>query len=423
MWQKILHIWNIKDLRKSIVFVLSMLVVFRVAAHIPVPGVNTEGLKQFLEGNQILGLLNIFSGGTLENFSIVMLGVAPYITSSIIFQLLQMVVPQLEELRKEGDSGQQKIQIWTRLTSVPLAILQSFGLIQLLSQSQSNILTNVTPMTYVSIILTTLAGTIFLMWIGELITEKRIGNGISLLIFAGIIAALPRAAQTAIVNYNPSDLYIYLLFVAAAILTVVAVVIVNEGQRNIPVNYAKRMSGGKSFGGAESYLPLRVNTAGVIPIIFAISVILFPPMIAQFFINSAGLVGRIALFIVNIFQNQVFYSSLYFILVFGFTYFYTAVIFQPQKVAENLQRQGGFIPGIRPGKETEAYLGKIMNRLVFSGASFLGLIAVLPFILQAVTGTQALAIGGTSLLIVVSVAIDIAKQIEAQVTLHEYDRA
>jgi preprotein translocase subunit SecY len=423
MWQKVLRIWKIKDLRKSIFFVLAMLVIFRVAAHIPVPGVNTEGLKQFLQGNQILGLLNIFSGGTLENFSIVMLGVAPYITSSIIFQLLQMVVPQLEELRKEGDAGQQKIQLWTRLTSVPLAVLQSFGLIKLLSQSQANILSDVTALTYVSIILTTTAGTVFLMWIGELVTEKRIGNGISLLIFAGIISALPRAVQTAIVNYNPSDLYTYFLFIGVAILTVVGVVFVSEGQRNIPVNYARRMIGSRSFGGASNYLPLRVNTAGVIPIIFAISVILFPPMIAQFFVNTAGFIGKFAFFIVNVFQNQVFYSVFYFVLVFGFTYFYTAVIFQPEKVAENLQRQGGFIPGIRPGKETEIYLGKIMNRLVFSGASFLGIIAVLPFILQAVTGTQALAIGGTSLLIVVSVAIDIAKQIEAQVSLREYDKA
>jgi preprotein translocase subunit SecY len=423
MLDKIKRIWGVKDLRKSILFVILMLVLFRVCAHIPVPGVDPAGLRQFLAGNQILGLLNIFSGGTLENFSIVMLGVAPYITSSIIFQLLQIVVPQLEELSKEGETGQRKIQTYTRVTSVPLAMLQSFGLIQLLRQSPVPVLPSVDAFTLTSIIITTTAGTVFLMWIGELITEKRIGNGISLLIFAGIIAALPRAVQTAIVNYSPSDLYTYLLFIGVAIVTVISVVFINEGQRNVPVNYAKRLIGTRTFGGSSSYLPLRVNTAGVIPIIFAISVVLFPPVIGQYFASSGGALAGVGQWVVSVFNNQTFYSTLYFILVFGFTYFYTAVIFKPDKVAENLQRQGGFIPGIRPGKETEEYLGKIMGRLVFSGAMFLGAIAVLPFILQAATGTQALAIGGTSLLIVVSVAIDIAKQIEAQLTIHDYRRA
>lgn len=399
-----------------------MLVLFRVAAHIPVPGIDVNNLRAFLESNQILGLLNVFSGGTLENFSVVMLGVAPYITSSIIFQLLQMVVPQLEELKNEGESGQAKIQMYTRLVSVPLAMLQAFGLIQLLGQSSVQILPNMTTMLYVNVLLTTTAGTVFLMWIGELITEKRIGNGISLLIFAGIIAALPRALQQAYLNYNPADLMLYIMFAVVALVTVVAVVFINEGQRNIPVNYAKRMIGSRSFGGTQSSLPLRVNTAGVIPIIFAISVVLFPPMLAQLFVNGTGTLATISAYTITLFNNQVFYSLSYFILVFGFTYFYTAVIFQPQKMAENLQRQGGFIPGIRPGKETELYLGKVMSRLVFSGASFLGLIAVLPFILQAATGTQTLAIGGTSLLIVVAVAIDIAKQIESQLHVHEYDK-
>ena len=274
MWKKLSQAWHIKELRKSIIFVLLMLVIFRVAAHIPVPGVDPQGLKQYLAGNQILGLLNIFSGGTLENFSIAMLGVAPYITSSIIFQLLQMVVPRLEELKKEGESGQQKIQMWTRLATVPLAVLQSFGLIKLLQSSQANILPNLTNFGFLSIIITTTAGTVFLMWIGELITEKRIGNGISLLIFAGIIAALPRALQTAAINYNAQDFYTYLLFFGVAIGTVIGVVAINEAQRNIPVNYAKRLIGSKSFGGSSSYLPLRINTAGVIPIIFAISLIL-----------------------------------------------------------------------------------------------------------------------------------------------------
>lgn len=422
MWEKIQRIWKIKDLRASVLFVLGMLVVFRIAAHIPVPGINTANLERFLEGNQVLGLLNIFSGGTLENFSIVMLGVAPYITASIIFQLLQLVIPRFEEMAKEGEAGQQKIQFYTRITAVPLAFLQAFGLIQLLNQSQFQILPDLTAFTYASILISSTAGTIFLMWIGELITEKKIGNGISLLIFAGIIASLPQAVQTAIVNYTPSDLYLYLLFLAIGLATIVGVVFISEGQRNIPVNYAKRLIGSRTFGGSSSYLPLRVNTAGVIPIIFAISIILFPPMIAQFFAAGVGRLAEFSRGVVTLFQNQTFYSILYFLLVFGFTYFYTSVIFQPKKVSENLQRQGGYIPGVRPGKETEKYLGHVMSRLVFTGAVFLGLIAVLPFILQAVTGTQALAVGGTSLLIVVSVAVETAKQIEAKITLHSYEK-
>ena len=422
MLKKLKHIWKLPDLRNKILFVLGMLVIFRFAASIPIPGVNLENLRSAFQGNQIFGLMNIFSGGGLENFSIVAMGVAPYITASIIFQLLQMVIPSLEELAKEGQSGQGKIQMYTRLATVPLAMLQAFGLIKLLSRSQAQIIPNLDTFTYATIIITTTAGTIFLMWLGELITEKRVGNGTSLLIFAGIIAALPRGVQSFIVNYNPSDLYIYLLFVLIALITVVGVVLINEGQRNIPVNYAKRLIGSRTFGGSSSYLPLRINTAGVIPIIFAISLILFPSMVAQFFVGREGWIGQAAQSIVTLFQNQVFYSVSYFLLVFGFTFFYTAVVFQPQKISENLQRQGGFIPGIRPGKETEKYLGKIMSRLVFWGALFLGSIAVLPFLLQGITGTQTLAIGGTSILIVVSVAIDIAKQIEAQLTLHEYDK-
>ncbi len=420
MWQKFQRIWKIKDLRNSILFVLGMLVIFRAAAHIPVPGVNPEGLKQLFAGNQVLGLLNVFSGGTIENFSIVMLGVAPYITSSIIFQLLVMVIPRLEELQKEGDSGQQKINMYTRIVSVPLAILQAFGLIKLLSSSQANILGDVNTFKWVAILTTVTAGTVFLMWIGELITDKRIGNGISLLIFAGIIAALPTAVQNAIVNYTPSDLTTYILFLVIAIVTIVGVVIITEGQRNIPISYARQVRG--RGAGSNSSLPLRVNMAGVIPIIFAISVVLFPPMIAQLFVNSGGFLGRFSTMTINLFNNQIFYGAVYFLLVFGFTYFYTAVIFRPEKMAENLQRQGAFIPGIRPGKQTEEYLARTMNRLLFSGATFLAAIAVLPLLMQTVTNSQSMVVGGTSLLIVVSVAIDIAKQIDAQLTMHAYDR-
>ncbi len=422
MWEKIQKIWKIKDLRKSVLFVLGMLVIFRLAAHIPIPGVDTEALRQFLSGNQILGLMNVFSGGTMENFSIVMLGVAPYITASIIFQLLAMVVPRLEELQKEGESGQQKINMYTRLSTVPLAFLQAFGMIKLLNQSQNQIIPDLNTYKLITIMLTITAGTVFLMWIGELITEKNIGNGISLLIFAGIVSALPGVVQRAILNYSPSDLYTYVLFIAIAVATVVGVVVVSEGQRNIPVSYAKQIRGNKTYGGSTTHLPLRVNMAGVIPIIFAISVILFPPMIAQFFVGGGGWFASFSQGVVALFNNQIFYGAMYFILVFGFTYFYTAVIFHPQKIAENLQRQGGFIPGIRPGKQTEEYLSHTMSRIIFIGASFLALIAVLPLLLSAVTGTQSLVIGGTSLLIVVSVAIETAKQIDAQIEVHEYDR-
>lgn len=422
MREKFERIWKIKEVRNSILFIIGMLLISRIAAHIPVPGVDPQGLQKLLEGNQILGFLNLFSGGTLENFSIIMLGVAPYITASIIFQLLQLVVPRLEEIAKEGESGQKRIQMYTRLAAVPLAFLQAFSLIQLLRNSQAGILPNVTTFSFATIMLTVTAGTIFLMWIGELITEKRMGNGVSLLIFAGIVASLPQGIQTVLINYDPSQLYVYILFALIIVVTVAGVVVISEGQRNIPVQYAKQAIGSRRFSGANSTLPLRINMAGVIPIIFAVSLILLPSLVSQYFINHAGIVGTIARHTISLFQNQLFYGVLYFLMVFGFTYFYTAVVFQPQKIAENLQRQGGYIPGIRPGKETEMYLSKIMGRLIFTGALFLGLIAILPLILQALTGTQSLAIGGTSLLIVVSVAIETAKQIDAQLTVHEYDR-
>lgn len=423
MWEKLGRIWKIKSLRNNILFVLGMLVIFRLVAHIPMPGVDRAALKSLLAGNEILGLLNVFSGGTVENFSIVMLGIAPYITASIIFQLLTMVVPRLEEIQKEGESGQQKINMYTRLATVPLALLQSYGFIQLLTRTQKNLVDgDLTALRLASLMLIVTAGTIFLMWIGEIITERKIGNGISLLIFAGIVASLPTALRNAIVNYNPSDLYTYLLFIAIAVATVVGVVIISEGQRNIPISYAKQMRGGQLMGGAKSHLPLRVNMSGVIPIIFAISIILFPSMVAQFFVGNGGMIGNLAVSIITLFNNQIFYGIFYFLLVFGFTYFYTAVIFDPQKIAENVQRQGGFIPGIRPGKQTEEYLGKTMSRLIFVGASFLGLIAILPLLMRFVTNSQVLVFGGTSLLIVVSVAIETAKQIEAQLMIHEYDK-
>lgn len=423
MWEKILKIWNTKDVRNNVLIVLGLLVVFRLAAHIPVPGVNTENLKSFLAGNQVLGLLNLFSGGTMENFSVVMLGVAPYITASIIFQLLAMIVPKLEEMKKEGESGQQRINMYTRWLTVPLAFLQSYGMIKILNSSARPILTDLSMFNLVIIMLTITAGTMFLVWLGEMISERKVGNGVSLLIFAGIVSGLPTTIRNAMVNYTSADFYTFALFILIAIATVVGVVFITEGQRNIPVNYAKQVRGTHVYGGGNTHLPLRVNMSGVIPIIFAVSLIMFPPMVAQFFVHAkAAWLASFATKVIVLFQNQIFYGITYFLLVFGFTYFYTAVIFHPQKVAENLQKQGGFVPGVRPGKETEKYLKSTMSRINLIGATFLGIIAILPLLVKSFSSSQSFNIGGTSLLIIVAVAIETAKQIDSQMTMHEYDR-
>jgi len=413
-------IWKAKDLRQSIIFVLLMLVFFRLAAHIPVPGVNPVALRDFFASNEILGLMNIFSGGGMENFSVVMMGVGPYITASIIFQLLGMIIPSLEEMNKE-EAGRQKINMWTRWATVPLSFVQAYAMIGLLRNSSAGIIKDVTTFDFALMLLTISAGTMFLMWIGELISEKKIGNGISLLIFAGIISALPTTVQQIFVNYDPSMLFTIIGFIVIAIITVVGVVIINEGQRNIPVQYARQVRGQRAFGGSTTHLPLRVNMAGVIPIIFAISVILFPTMIAQFFIHAQSpMLASIAQKTIAIFQNQLVYGIVYFVLVFAFTYFYTEIVFHPSRIAENLQKQGGFIPGIRPGSHTTAYLSFTTHRIIFAGALFLGIIAILPLIMRYFTGVQSLAIGGTSLLIVVSVVIETVKQIESQLTMREY---
>ncbi len=422
MWETLKRVWAVKEIRHSMLFVLGVLVVFRITAHIPVPGVDVNALRQFLSGNEIFGLLNIFAGGSIQNFSIIMLGIGPYITASIIFQLLAMVVPAFEELSNEGETGRQKINMYTRIATVPLALLQGYSFLQLLRSSQHQVFTTDSTWHILAVMLIVTAGTIFLMWLGELVTEKKIGNGISLLIFAGIVASFPTYVQNAVANYTPADLTTYILFAAIVVATIVGVVFVSEGQRNIPVQYARQASRGRGVGAVMSQLPLRVNMAGVIPIIFAVSLMLMPTVIAQFFLNGTGRLASLAQSVTLLFQNQLFYGILYFVMVFGFTYFYTSVVFQPRKIAENLQRQGGFIPGIRPGKETEEYLSRTMTRLVFVGALFLAMIAILPLLMQLVTSSQNLVIGGTSLLIVVSVAIEIAKQLESQLTMHEYDR-
>jgi len=421
MLDKISQIWKARDLRNNILFVLVMLVIFRLAAHIPIPGVNAVALKNLFASNQILGLLNLFSGGGMENFSIVMMGVAPYITSSIVFQLLGMIVPSIEEMQKE-EAGQQKINMWTRWATVPLAFVQAYGMITLLRSSSAGILGAISPFNLLVMIMTITAGSIFLMWIGELITEKKVGNGISLLIFAGIIAVLPRAIQQMVVTFDQTQFFTILGFVVIGLITVVGIVIINEGQRNIPVQYARQIRGNRTFGGSNTHLPLRVNMAGVIPIIFAISVVLFPSMIAQFLIHAkTAWIANMAEGTITLFNNQLFYGVVYFVLVFAFTYFYTEVIFHPAQVAENLQKQGGFIPGIRPGKNTSDYLASTTHRITLAGALFLGLIAILPLIVRYFTDIQSLVIGGTSLLIVVAVVIETVKEVESQLTMREYD--
>jgi len=422
MFDKLRQIWKTEDLRKSILFVLLMLVIFRLFAHLPIPGIDTQGLKEFFNSNQILGLLNIFSGGGLENFSVVMLGVGPYITASIIMQLLGMIIPALEAMQKEP-SGQQKINQYTRYLTVPLAALSGYGFISLLQkQSQSQLIGDLSLFQYIVAIITITAGTVFLTWLGELISEKKIGNGISLLIFAGIVAGLPLKLQQTIAVFDPTKLFNLIIFLVLAIVTIIVVVIITEGQRNVPVNYARQIRGNRMYGGVSTHLPLRVNMAGVIPIIFAISIILFPPMVAQFFVSAqSAWLSSAASFVINLFQNQIFYGVFYFVLVVAFSYFYTYIIFHPQQISENLQKQGAFVPGIRPGRQTSDYLKNTVNKILLAGSLFLGGIAVLPLVVQNITGMGTLVIGGTSLLIVVSVVIETVKQIDSQLTMRDYD--
>ncbi len=421
MFRKIIQIFNVNDIRNKILFILFILIVFRLAANIPLPGVDAEKLRDFFENNQLFNLLNMFSGGGLKNISIVMLGVGPYITASIIMQLLTMIFPNLEKIYKEeGEVGRQKFNMWTRWLTIPLAALQSFGTITLFKNK--GILIDLSFFDYFSMIIAATAGTIFLMWLGELITEKGIGNGISLIIFAGIVAELPTTIRQIALTWDSTQAFSYLGLGIISLLTIGGIVLVNEGQRNIPVSFAKRIRGGKLYGGSASNLPLRVNQAGVIPIIFAMSIMLFPGLVASFLTNvSNSTISYWAGKINDLFANQLFYGLLYFILVVVFTYFYTAVTFDPKSIAENLQRQGGFIPGIRPGVPTMEYLNKISNRITLTGAIFLGVVAVLPFIVQNITGIKTLAIGGTGILIVVSVVIETIKQIEAQLIMRDYE--
>ena len=417
------RIWKSPEVRNSLLFTFAMILVFRLAAHIPVPGVNPDALASQFSGTQLLGLLNIFSGGTLQKFSIVALGVGPYITSSVIFQLLGMIIPQMEEMQKE-EQGRARINRWTRVLTVPLAALQGYSLILLFGQQTATaaLFTDGSVLNKVLAVASMTAGTIFLMWLGELISEKHVGNGTSIIIFSGIVAGLPQILSQASSVVDKSQIVTITLFAAVVLLTIVAIVVMNEAQRKIPVQYARQMRESKLAGSVASFLPLKLNPGGVIPIIFAISIILFPTVFAQFFVNATTpWVREAATWTIQAFQNQTAYGITYFVLVFAFTYFYASVVFHPDRVAENLQKQGGFVPGIRPGSPTAEYLGWVTNRLLFAGAGFLAIIAILPTLVKGFTGNQSIAIGGTSVLIVVSVVIDTVKQIEAQLTMREYD--
>lgn len=423
MLAKLKQIYKAKDVRNNILFVLGLLVIFRIAAHIPVPGVNIIDLQEYFAANQVLGLLDLFSGGAMQNFSIVMLGVGPYITSSIIFQLLVMIVPKLEALSKEGEYGRQKINQYTRIATVPLALIQGYGFIRILStQTNGRLLADITNMQLITTLIIITAGTIFLMWLGELISERHIGNGVSLLIFAGIVAGLPQAVRNTFVSVDDTMVLNLVIFAIIALVTIAVIVLITEGTRNVPVSYARHVVGQKNVGGVKTHLPLRVNQAGVIPIIFAISVIIFPPMVAQFFLRSQiNWLADFSQWTIDLFADQTFYAVFYFLMVVFFTYFYTSVIFKPTEIAENLQKQGGFIPGIRPGKNTADYLNSTMNKIILAGAIFLGLVAILPLIVGPITGIATISLGGTSLLITVAVIIDTVKQIDAQLVMRDYE--
>ncbi len=423
MWyEKILFLFKNKELRNKILFVLFLFVVFRVAANVPIPGIGTENLRKFFDQNQVFGLLNIFTGGALSNFSVVLLGLGPYITATIILQLLTMIFPVLERMYKEeGESGRQKFNQYSRLLTIPLAIFEGYGMLSVFQRQ--GIISGLSLPVFLSSILTITAGAMFLMWLGEIISEQGVGNGISLLIFAGIVARLPINIFETFVSFDPSRIPSYLAFVVLAVVIISGVVLITEARRNIPVSYAKRVRGMKMYGGTSTYLPLNVNPAGVIPIIFALSILLFPGMIASFFGGTPGLVGSVATAVGSFFNNVWVNGVLYFLLVILFTYFYTAVTFDPKTIAENLQKMGGFIPGVRPGRPTSDFLKHILNRVLFTGAVFLGLIAVLPSIVAGATGVTGFTflIGGTSLLIVVSVVLDTIRQINAQLQMREYE--
>ncbi|MBP9821894.1 MAG: preprotein translocase subunit SecY [Candidatus Pacebacteria bacterium] len=418
---KFLQIFKKKDIRNKVLFILGLLVVYRFVANIPIPYVDSSQLQAFFANNQFYGLLSALTGGSLAQLSIVMLALGPYISSSIIMQLMTMIFPSLEELyKRDGEAGRARFNQYSRILTVPLAALSGYGF--LVSLQHQNVIGFLNLFQWATVISVVVAGSIFLMWLGELITEKNIGNGVSILILAGIVAHFPVQLQQALFKYNSSLFFSYLAFSILSVVVIAAVVYISEAQRNIPVNYARRVRGSKVYGGVSTYLPMRLNNAGVMPIIFALSLLLFPSLISGFFINTKiAIVSSIASS-VNAFlaPTGTWYAIFYFALVVIFTYFYTAITFDPKAISEDIQKQGGYIPGIRPGASTAQFLYHLLNRVTLVGAVFLGIIAVLPNVVQRFTSVTDFAVGGTSILIVVSVALEIMKQLNAQLSMYEY---
>lgn len=419
-WRKIKIALKDRSIRKRILFVLFILVIFRLLSAVPIPGVDAFRLQGFLQSNQFLGILNIFSGGGLSALSIVMLGIGPYITASIVMQLMTMMSPRLKSMyHDEGEAGRARFSQYSRILTIPLALIQGFALLKLLDSQ--GILEAMTSFDKAVALIVITAGSMFLVWLGELITEKGIGNGVSILIFAGIVAAIPSQINQLAFTFTTAQIPMYLAFLAAIILIIAGVVLVTEAERLIPITYAKQARAGGSLGQSSSYLPLRINQAGVMPIIFALSILSLPQMLSGFMVASnINIIAKVGEWFVWFAQATVWYSVSYFVLVFLFTYFYTAITFEPESVATNLQKNGAFVPGIRPGASTTEYISKIVTRTTFIGALFLGLVAVLPFIMQELSGMQTLAIGGTALLIVVSVVLDILKKIDGQISMRQY---
>lgn len=419
-FRKLKLVFTDQAILRRVLFVLVILALFRLLATIPIPGVDTLALASFFNNNQFLGLLNIFSGGGLANLSIVMLGVGPYITASIIMQLTTVLSPKLKAMyQEEGEAGRARFTQYSRYLTVPLAFIQAVSFLLILQQN--GIITALTPLTLVTNTLVVAAGSIFLMWLGEIMTEFGVGNGVSLIIFAGIVSGVPQALSQLAFTFDAAMIPTYLAFIAVGLVVVAGVVFITEAERPIPITYARRVRGNKVFGGVSSYLPFRVVQAGVIPIIFALSILLFPQVIAQFLSQmGTGIVASIGTAINSGLANQWIYGSLYFLLVVMFTYVYTAITFEPHQIAKNLQKSGAFISGVRPGPATEDYLGTIITRITFAGALFLGGIAILPIIMQGLTGIATLTIGGTALLIAVTVVLDVVKKIDAQTSIREY---
>lgn len=418
----ILTAFKIPELRKKILFTAAILLAFRLFAHIPIPGVDTVALKSLFGRNQLLGLLDIFSGGTLANFSVMALGLNPYINASIILQLLTVVIPKLEEMSKEGEYGRQKINQYTRFLTVPLAALQSLGMYAILKSQ--NIIGVLSPLTLIAMILTMTCGCILLMWLGELISEQGVGNGISILIFAGIVGRFPVLFGQTVSIFTQEKIFSTIIFMGLALVVIGAIVVVNQATRQITVYYAKRIRGNRMYGGQTTHLPLRLNQAGVIPIIFAVSFILLPSMLGGYLeqVQNAQIASIARTFVTVFDPSGLVYNLVYFILVIGFTYFYTAVTFNPTKISEEIRKFGGFIPGIRPGVPTASYLNYILTRITLAGALFLGLVAILPSFASSLTNIATLTIGGTGILIVVSVVLETVKVLESQIVMRGYEK-